>query len=46
MISTDINTMIKFRLITTPSTPVIKSTALTATYALRGTIHPNDYVDA
>jgi hypothetical protein len=42
MISTDISTMMKFRLINTPSRPVIKSTALTATYALRGTINPND----
>jgi hypothetical protein len=40
MISTDISTMMKFRLINTPSRPVIKSTALTATYALRGTIRP------
>src|ERR1051326_4063247 len=44
MISTDISTMMKFLLITTPSTPVIKSTALSATYALRGTINPNDYL--
>ncbi len=39
MISTDISTMMKFRLMSTPSNPVRKSTALTATYALRGTIH-------
>ena len=38
MISTDISTMMKFRLIKTPSRPVIKSTALTATYALSGII--------
>src|SRR4030095_15901982 len=38
MISTAINTMMKFRLIRTPSKPVMKSTALTATYALRGII--------
>ena len=38
MISTDISTMMKFRLINTPSRPVINSTALTATYALRGII--------
>jgi hypothetical protein len=42
MISTDISTMMKFRLINTPSRPVIKSTALTAIYALKGTI---DLVD-
>jgi hypothetical protein len=30
--------MMKFRLISTPSKPVMKSTALTATYALRGII--------
>src|SRR5690242_10453837 len=38
MISTAISTMMKFRLINTPSKPVINSTALTATYALRGII--------
>jgi hypothetical protein len=38
MISTAINTIMKFRLIRTPSKPVMKSTALTATYALRGII--------
>jgi hypothetical protein len=38
MISTDISTMMKFRLINTPSNPVMNSTALTVTYALRGII--------
>jgi hypothetical protein len=28
----------KFRLMSTPSSPVMKRTALTATYALKGTI--------
>src|SRR5512147_159027 len=38
MISTAIRTMMKFRLMSTPSNPVINRTALTATYALNGTI--------